>query len=180
MKILSIQVGRPKPLTRGGKTLTTAIIKKPVKGAVRVERLGLAGDGQADHRYHGGLDKAVYGYPHDAYAWWRERRPQDDFPHGAFGENLTVDDLPEDEILVGDVYEVGGAALRAVEPRRPCRTLAFKFQDPKIVKQFMESRRSGVYFAVEKEGPIRAGQTLALVSREKGAVSIRDLFLRRG
>jgi MOSC domain-containing protein YiiM len=179
MKILSIQVGRPKPLTRKGKTITTGIIKEPVKGPVLAGPLGLEGDGQADHRFHGGLDKAVYGYPGDAYAWWKARRPKDDFPHGAFGENLTLDALPEDEVLVGDVYEVGGAALRAVEPRRPCRTLAFKFGDPRVVKQFMESGRCGVYFAVAREGPIRAGQSLTLVSREKGAASIRALFLER-
>ena len=180
MKVLSIQVGLPKPLTRGGETITTGIIKKPVKGAVHAGPLGLEGDGQADPRFHGGRDKAVYVYPHDAYAWWKEKRPKDDFPYGAFGENLTLDSLSEEEVLVGDVYEVGGAALQAVEPRRPCRTLAFKFGDPKMVKQFMESGRSGVYCRVVKEGPIRAGQALKLVSREKGAVSIRALFLKKG
>ncbi len=177
MKLLSIQVGLPRDVTFQGKTTTTGIFKDTVKGPVQVRTLNLDGDGQADLTVHGGIDKAVYAYGFDAYPWWKGARPQDKFELGAFGENLTLDKLPEERIYIGDTYELGGAILQVAQPRYPCFKLGIKFQDQTIIKEFMRSGRPGVYFRVLKEGAIDVGDELKLVGREKALLSVRELFL---
>lgn len=176
MKLLSIQVGKPKTVTFRGKPVTTGIFKEPIEGSVMVRQTHLDGDGQADLRVHGGVDKSVYGYGFDTYAWWKKKRPHDEFPYGAFGENLTFDTLPEDGIFLGDTFEIGDCILQATQPRFPCFKLGVKFNDPGILKTFLDADYPGVYFRVIREGEIRAGQTLRFVDRETERVSIRALY----
>lgn len=159
-----------------GNVVTTGIFKSPVEGTVHVKRLNLEGDRQADLSVHGGPDKAVYAYSLDAYPWWEKSRPQDKFPFGAFGENLSIDELSEDQIFIGDTFEVGETVLQAAQPRFPCYKLGVKFNDMSILKTFMKSGRPGVYFRVLREGGIHSGQKLKLVSREKILLSVVELF----
>lgn len=175
MKILSIQVGLPKTIQFKGKDITTGIFKNPVAGPVKVEKLNIVGDRQADLSVHGGVDKAVYAYSVDAYPWWREQRPQDEFKFGAFGENLSMETLDESQICVGDTFEIGGVILQAAQPRFPCFKLGAMYNDLSIVKTFTKSGRPGVYFRVLQEGIIDVGQSLKLVSREKILLPIVDL-----
>jgi MOSC domain-containing protein YiiM len=176
MKLVSIQVGLPRTVKAGDKEVTTGIFKDPVEGPVLVRKLNLDGDRQADLKVHGGVDKAVYAYACDAYGGWRNLRPQDELPWGAMGENLSFETLSEDQICVGDTFELGEAVLQAVQPRFPCYKLAVKFNDPAILKQFMTYNRPGVYFRVLKEGLIDRGQRLKLVNREAILVSVQELF----
>ncbi|QDK36564.1 MOSC domain-containing protein [Bdellovibrio sp. NC01] len=175
MKILSIQVGLPKTIQFKGKDITTGIFKNPIAGPVKVEKLNIVGDRQADLTVHGGVDKAVYAYSVDAYPWWQEQRPQDEFKFGAFGENLSMETLDESQICVGDTFEIGGAILQAAQPRFPCFKLGAMYNDLSIVKTFTKSGRPGVYFRVLQEGMIDVGQSLKLVSREKILLPIVDL-----
>lgn len=175
MQLLSIQVGKPKTVEFRGQPVTTGIFKDPIQGAVMVRSLNIDGDGQADLRVHGGVDKAVYGYAFDTYAWWKEKRPMDEFSYGAFGENLTFDTLPEDQIYLGDTFELGTCVLQAAQPRFPCFKLGVKFDDPGILKTFLEYGRPGVYFRVLRVGRIEAGQSLKLIDHEKERVSISAL-----
>lgn len=175
MKILSIQVGLPREVEFNGKVVKTGIFKDPVTGPVQVNTTNLAGDRQADLTVHGGPDKAVYAYSFDAYDWWKNERPADDFPYGAFGENLTVDHLPEDKIYIGDTYELGGTILQVAQPRFPCYKLGVKYNDLRIIKTFMKAERPGVYFRVLKEGKVEAGDTFKLVSQERVKLSVVDL-----
>lgn len=176
MKIESIQVGLPKTIEFRGRSVTTGIFKDPITGPVMVRKLNIDGDKQADLRVHGGEFKAVYAYSVGAYKWWREARPNDTIGFGAFGENLSVDDLPEEKIYIGDTFEVGGAVLQAVQPRYPCYKLGVKFNDPKILRMFMESGRPGVYFRVVREGLINSGDTFKLMAQEAVLVSIAKVF----
>lgn len=175
MLIVSVQVGLPRPLAAGGREMVSGIRKAPVPGPVAARWTGLEGDGQGDLAVHGGRDKAVYAYPHDAYPAWRALRGEA-LEAGAFGENLTVDGLDEDEISVGDVFRAGTALLQAVQPRFPCATLAMKFDDPHVVKQFYAVDRPGIYFRVAREGSLRAGDALVPESREKVRVPIAELW----
>lgn len=179
MKILSIQVGAPAELHYRGQAVTTGILKKAVPGTVMLRTFNLDGDRQADLNVHGGRDKALYAYSIGAYADWRRLRPQDDFAPGAMGENLGVDDLDEGAIRVGDSFEIGAALVQATQPRFPCQKLAAKFQDPHILRQFMELGRPGVYFRVLREGLIRAGDDLKPVERGDGQPTIREVFLKQ-
>lgn len=141
-----------------------------------LRKLNLEGDGQADLRVHGGVDKALYAYPNDVYALWKKARPNDSFEYGAMGENLSVSTLPEDQIYIGDIYELGGALIQAVQPRFPCFKLSLKFEDPKVLKDFMEINRPGVYFRVIQEGMLAVGDEFKLKDRENFQFSIQELF----
>jgi MOSC domain-containing protein YiiM len=176
MKILSIQVGKPRTVEFNGRQTTTGIFKDPIQGPVMVRTLNLDGDGQADLRVHGGIHKAVYAYGADTFARWKELRPQDEFLPGAFGENLTMDTLREDEIQVGDTFKVGQAILQAVQPRFPCFKLGIKFRDNSILRAFMKFNRPGVYFSVLQEGSIEAGDSLQLLARAEKSVPIVRIF----
>jgi len=180
MKILSIQVGKPKTIEFNGKQITTGIFKDPVSSPVMLRTFNLDGDGQADLKVHGGRDKALYAYSSDAYLEWKKLRPQDEFPSGAIGENLTIDFLPEDQIYIGDTYEVGKAIVQVTQPRFPCYKLAAKFQDNEIRKQFMKINRSGVYYRVLQEGFVGVGDEMKLLNREKSTLSIAEVFRNKG
>jgi MOSC domain-containing protein YiiM len=176
MKILSIQVGLPKTVTFRGKAISTSIFKSAVSGPVLMRSSNLDGDGQSDLSVHGGIDKAVYGYSVDTYPWWQTQRPMDIIEFGSFGENLSIDTLPEDQVFIGDTFEVGDAIIQVSQPRFPCYKLGVKFNDPSILKEFMTYGRPGVYFRVLKEGIIESGQLLKRVNRESVLLSVYELF----
>jgi MOSC domain-containing protein YiiM len=176
MKLLAISVGQPKVVPWQGKEVRTGIFKAPVSHAVRVGKTSLEGDGQADLTVHGGFDKAVYAYSHDAYPWWKKQLGLSELPYGSFGENLTIDRLDEAQVFVGDRFEVGSCVLEAVQPRMPCFKLGIKFGDPRIIQTFYDFRRPGVYFRVLREGTIEAGDELRKVGSEKIPASITELF----
>lgn len=176
MKIISIQVGLPREVEWQGKLVSTGIFKDPVPGPLLLRGFNLAGDGQADLSVHGGERKAVYGYGADAYPWWKKTIPGTDFPWGAFGENLTFAELDEKKICAGDIYRLGSAELQVTEPRFPCFKLGIKYGDMKVIKTFLDSRRSGVYFRIHKEGMVDRGDELQLLHGDPARVSIYDFY----
>jgi len=175
MKVVSLNAGVPRTVLYKGRYVKTAIFKEPVAGAARIRRHNLDGDAQADLNVHGGVSKAVYGYPSEHYGFWRSELPGADLPWGIFGENLTTEGLSEEEVRVGDRFRVGSAILRVTEPRVPCAKLALRFDREDIVKRFLQSGRSGFYFAVEEEGEVSAGDGIEEVSRDPEGISIADL-----
>ncbi|MEO8683047.1 MAG: MOSC domain-containing protein [Vicinamibacterales bacterium] len=175
MKIISIQVGRPREIPAEGEPVLTSIFKLPVSGRVRVGRLNIDGDQQADLSVHGGPRKAVYLYPSEHYAYWKHELPSLSLPWGAFGENLTIQGLLEDQVCVGDRLLAGTAEFVVTQPRQPCYKLGIRFGRPDIVKQFLRSGRSGFYVAVLKEGEIGAGDELFHAPGPGERVSIKAL-----
>jgi len=172
MRILSVNVGLPRPVTWGGRAIITGIFKEPVAGRIAVRALNLDGDRQADLTVHGGREKAVYAYPAEHYAYWRAELPGVGLAHGAFGENLTTEGLLEDDVQVGDRFRVGSAELVVTQPRLPCYKLAARFQRADMVQRFLASRRTGFYFAVEREGEVAAGDAIERVARDRVGLSI--------
>lgn len=175
MKLISINVGLPREVEWHGQTVTTGIFKEPVAGPVMVRTLNLEGDRQADLAVHGGVDKAVYAYPAQHYDVWRNELPDADLPWGVFGENLTIADLVEADVNVGDRFRLGSAELVATQPRMPCYKLGIRFGRDDIVKRFLASRRPGVYFKVAREGQIQTGDTLERLHRDEHEVTIADI-----
>ncbi len=171
MHIVSVQVGKARAVEHRGRSVRTGIFKDPVLFRVHVGRLGLEGDVQADLRVHGGPEKAVYAYDLSGYAYWRTKLGRD-LPHGQFGENLTVDGMPETEVRLNDVYRAGSTLLQVVSPRSPCFKLAMKMEQPDFPKAFLQSRRTGFYLRVLEEGDLGAGDAITLVTRDPGAPSI--------
>ena len=137
--------------------------------------LNLDGDQQADLTVHGGIDKAVYAYPSEHYSYWRGELPGMDLPWGMFGENLTTEGLNEDNVYIGDRFEIGDAEVFVTQPRMPCYKLGIKFGNAEIIKRFLASRRTGFYFTVVREGTVGAGDTVKLVGREQQQISVWDI-----
>ncbi len=178
-RLLSVNVGLPRSVQSRGRTVRTGIFKEPVLFRVHVGNLNVDGDRQADLRVHGGPDKAVYAYDLSGYAHWRRELARE-LPLGQFGENLTVQGLPETEVRIGDVYRIGGALLQVSQPRSPCYKLAMKMGLPTFPGAFLAAGRTGFYFRVLEEGEVGAGDAIELVSREAGQITVleatREIF----
>jgi MOSC domain-containing protein YiiM len=174
MNLLSVNVGLPRSATWRGEEVSTGIFKAPVAGPVMVRTLNLDGDRQADLTVHGGAEKAVYGYPAEHYAFWREQLGEE-LPWGAFGENLTTTGLDEATLRIGDRLRVGEAELVVTQPRLPCFKLNLRFKRPEMVRRFLASQRTGFYFAVAKEGIVTAGDAIVILARDPGGVSVADI-----
>lgn len=175
MQIVSVNVGLPREVAYRGTTVRTGIFKDPVAGQVRVAKLNLDGDRQADLTVHGGENKAVYAYPVEHYDYWREQLPDTELAWGNFGENLTVTGLGEDALFIGDRLRFGSAALEVTQPRMPCYKLAMRFQRDDMIKRFLDSRRSGFYFRVLEEGELAADSAIEFLSRDPHQVSVTDI-----
>lgn len=175
MKVISLNSGRPRLAVYKGATINTGIFKKPVSSRLALRKLNLDGDRQADLTVHGGPYKAVYAYPSEHYECWRKELPAMDFPWGSFGENFTTEGMTEEDIHVGDRFNIGSAMVMARQPRMPCYKLAAKFQRDDMIERFLRSGRSGFYFSVEQEGEVGAGDSIELISQNGNGISIAEM-----
>ena len=175
MKVLSVSVGRPREVAWRGQPVQTSIFKTPVSRRVHVARNNIEGDEQSDLSVHGGPEKAVYAYPAEHYDFWRRELPGVELPWGVFGENLTTEGLLEEDVGIGDRFRVGAAELVVTQPRMPCYKLAIRFGNADMVKRFLKSRRTGFYFAVEREGDAGAGDVIERLSRNDKRLTIADV-----
>lgn len=176
MKILSVNVGFPREVLFRGEVVTTGIFKERVEGRVRLRKLNLDGDKQADLTVHGGPDKAIYAYPSEHYEYWRQQFPSTPLPYGMFGENLTTEGLMEDVVNIGDQFQIGNSAkVIATQPRMPCYKLGVKFGRMDIIKRFLASGRPGIYFKVLREGEIGPADEIQLIRKEKNNVTVKDI-----
>lgn len=175
MRLLSVNVGRPRVVSRDGEFVITAIFKEPVDGRMMLSRLNLEGDGQADLRNHGGADKAVYAYPFEHYAHWQQELGRDDFIHGQFGENFTVAGLLETEVNIGDVFGIGSARLQVTQPRIPCFKLNLRMGMEDFDKKFLSSNRIGFYLRVLEAGEVGAGDAIERLERDAGGLTVAEV-----
>jgi MOSC domain-containing protein YiiM len=175
MKLISVNVARPRLTVYNGNTINTGIFKKPVSGPVLLRTLNLDGDQQADLAVHGGPNKAVYAYPSEHYGFWREELPGMNLPWGTFGENFTTEGLFESGSHVGDRLQIGSAIIVVRQPRIPCYKLAAKFHRKDILARFLRSGRSGFYFSVERDGVVTAGDSFEILSQEPVAITIMEM-----
>jgi len=173
--VVSVNAGRTRDVPWRGRTVTTGIFKSPVVRPVHLRRHQLDGDEQADRSVHGGPDRAVYVYPAEHYEYWRARIGDDVEDWGSFGENLTVTELNEQSVHVGDEFRVGSARLRVTGPRLPCFKLGLRFNRPDMVKWFLESRRTGFYCAVLEEERVGAGDDVTPLSTHPDGLTIDEM-----
>jgi MOSC domain-containing protein YiiM len=177
MKIVSLNVGLPREVHWHDQPITTGIFKSPSAERIRLRKLNLDGDRQADLTVHGGEHKAVYCYPVEHYEYWRKKLAGRDLPPGAFGENFTTQGLLEENVHLGDRFAINDAEVVVTQPRLPCYKLGARFQSDEMVKKFLASRRIGFYLAVTKEGEVAAGDEMIPVVQNASTISIAD-FLR--
>lgn len=171
MKLISLQIGKPQTIQPSGtdewwdKEWTTAFIKTPVMEPVWLGYEGLNGDGQADARVHGGVDRAVCVYPGEHYRFWRDTLQLPELPHGAFGENFTTFNLPESEVCIGDIYSIGDALVQVSQPRQPCWKPSRRWKIKDLALQIEQTGRTGFYFRILRHGLVQAGQSFNLLER---------------
>jgi MOSC domain-containing protein YiiM len=174
MRVVSINVGLPKRLRTDHGVTRSGIVKSPVSGPVKVSTLNLEGDRQADLRVHGGVDKAVYAYPSEHYAFWQEKLGVP-LSWGAFGENLTIAVLEESSVSIGDEFGIGTAVFVVSQPRLPCFKLAAKFRNDEIIKLMLDSRRTGFYLRVVREGVIESGDSIVKLQQQAERLTIHEI-----
>ncbi len=174
-RLLRICVSKAKIINWNGNQIPTGIFKTPVEGKVRVGKLNLEGDEQADLTVHGGEDKAVYAYPVEQYEFWKHEVPERHLDWGSFGENLTVEGFDEDSLCIGDKLKIGTAKFVITQPRMPCFKLGIRLSDPNMVRRFYKSGKWGFYLAVTEEGEIETGQPITKEGDDGNNITLADV-----
>jgi ferredoxin-NADP reductase/MOSC domain-containing protein YiiM len=174
-RLLSVNVGLPQDITWQGRTVHTGIWKAPVTGPRMVRRLNIDGDGQGDLNGHGGERRAVFVYQMDSYRYWQNHLGRNDFTYGQFGENFTVDGLPDAEVCIGDRYRIGGALFEVTQPRVTCYRLGIRMNEPEMAALVVKHGRPGFYFRVLEEGEVEAGNEITQVISGPERMSVSEI-----
>ncbi|WP_198318743.1 MOSC and FAD-binding oxidoreductase domain-containing protein [Pseudofrankia inefficax] len=171
----SLNVGLPRDVAWHGRTVHTAVWKRPVDGPRPVRRLNIDGDGQGDLAGHGGEHRAVFVYQLGSYRYWREALGRDDLEPGIFGENFTVEGLADDEVCIGDRYRIGDAVFEVTQPRVTCYRVGIRLDDPQMPARLVAEHRPGFYFRVLAEGAVQAGDDIVKVGSGPEGMTVAEI-----
>jgi len=174
-RLLSVNVGLPRDIEWKGRIVHTGIWKNPVHGRCRVGRLNLDGDGQGDLAGHGGEQRAAFVYQIESYRYWQERLKKNDFVHGQFGENFTIEGLPDDAVCIGDRYQIGSALFEVTQPRVTCYRVGIRTSEPRMPALLTSSGRPGFYFRVLREGEVGAGDEIVKVGEVSERMTVAEI-----
>src|SRR5262249_31267613 len=174
-RLLSVNVGLPRDIQWKGRTVHTGIWKDPVRGRCQVGRLNLEGDGQGDLAGHGGEQRAVFVYQIESYRYWQELLRRTDFVPGQFGENFTVEGLPDDDVCVGDRYRIGTALFEVTQPRVTCYRLGIRMNEPRMPALLTSSGRPGFYMRVLHEGEVGAADEVVKVREATERMTVAEV-----
>jgi ferredoxin-NADP reductase/MOSC domain-containing protein YiiM len=174
-RLLSLNVGLPRDVAWQGRTVHTGIWKEPVRGRRMVRRLNIDGDGQGDLAGHGGEHRAVFVYQIESYRYWQNQLGRTDFTHGQFGENFTVEGLPDNEVCIGDHYRVGNALFEVTQPRVTCYRLGIRMNEPRMAALVVSHDRPGFYFRVVEEGEVAADDAIVRVMRGPESMTVAEV-----
>jgi MOSC domain-containing protein YiiM len=173
--LISVNVGLPRDVEWQGRIVHTAIWKRSTPGKVMARHFNLEGDGQGDLAGHGGEHRAVMVYQLESYRYWEKYLGRNDFEHGQFGENLTVDGLPDNEVCIGDRYRIGGALFEVTQPRVTCFRVGIRMNNPQMPALLVSHRRPGFYFRVLEEGVVCAGDPIIKVAAGPESVTVAEI-----
>ena len=177
MKIVTTNIGKKREFNYKGKTITTGIYKEPVVHPIFLDSEDVKGDVLCDREKHGGFNQAVYAFSLKHYEYWKNMYPNLIWTAGGmFGENLTIDDLDETKVRIGDTFKVGETIIEVTKPRPPCLKLAIKFEDTAILKQFWNTSMCGVYFKVLVTGYVKSGDRMELLQRNPNNQTIAEVY----
>src|SRR6202142_2097264 len=165
----------PKNVPWQGKNVYTGVFKDPVSGQRRVGKLNIEGDGQGDLAGHGGEQRAVFVYQIDSYRYWERELGRNDFVYGQFGENFTVQGLNDDEVCIGDRFQIGSAVFEVTQPRVTCYRVGIRMNDPQIPALLVSHHRPGFYCRVIEEGEIGAGDDIQKIAQGPGKISVAEI-----
>jgi MOSC domain-containing protein YiiM len=176
MKVISTNIAQATTFIWQGKEVTTGIYKKPTDVPIFLGKEDVKGDEVSDRRVHGGEFKACYLFSANHYPYWRNLYPDLDWTYGMLGENLTVEDLDEKQLIIGSVYQLGKAKVQITIPREPCFKFAHKFGTEDVLQQFIDHGYPGTYVSVLEQGEVKTGDTFKLIKQVKNSISIYQLF----
>lgn len=176
MKIISTNIGKEQTIEWKGQSITTGIFKEPVDDPIFLDAFAIKGDHINNKKVHGGIDKACYAYGENYYEYWKGLYPDLKWTYGMFGENLTISELDESQILIGDIFKVGEAIVQVSQPRQPCNKFAAKFGDTEVIKKFIDFDHPGVYFRAIQSGNVKVGDELQLDLRNEKALSVQQIY----
>ncbi|MFI0712420.1 MOSC domain-containing protein [Streptomyces inhibens] len=174
-RLVSVNAGLPQDVSWHGRTVHTGIWKRPVTGPRMVRRLNIDGDGQGDLAGHGGEMRAVMVYQLDSYRYWQRELGRDDFVHGQFGENFTVEGLADDEVCIGDRYRIGDAVFEVTQPRVTCYRVGLRMAEPRMPALLVSHKRPGFYLRVLTEGEVEAGQDIVKIATGPGRMTVTEV-----
>lgn len=176
MKVVATNISQPRKISWRGRTEYTGIYKVPVSEPIYLGKEAVNKDTVADKRVHGGIDKACYLFSSDQYDFWKSKYPQLDWDWGMFGENLSISELDESILRIGDVLQIGGALVEVSEPREPCYKLGIKFGSQEVLQEFVDHGYPGTYVRVLEEGPVTAGDEVQMVRRSENMLTVKEFF----
>jgi ferredoxin-NADP reductase/MOSC domain-containing protein YiiM/ferredoxin len=174
-RLVSVNIGLPRDIAWRGKTVHTGIWKTPAQGRLTVRRLNIDGDGQGDLGGHGGVNRAVMVYQMDSYRHWERELSRTNFSYGQFGENFTVEGLPDDQVCIGDRYRIGTALFEVSQPRVTCYRVGIRMDEPRMPALLVAHHRPGFYFRVLEEGQVGAGDEIAKVADGPEHISVAEM-----
>ena len=174
-RLLSVNVGLPRGIEWKGRIVHTGIWKDAVGGRCRVGKLNLEGDGQGDLAGHGGEQRAVFVYQIESYRYWQEQLGRAEFVHGQFGENFTIEGLPDDAVCIGDRYQIGSALFEVTQPRVTCYRVGIRMNEPRMPALLTSSGRPGFYFRVLREGEVGAGDEIVKVGEATEQMTVAQI-----
>jgi ferredoxin-NADP reductase/MOSC domain-containing protein YiiM len=174
-RLVSVNVGLPRDIPWKGRLVHTGIWKDPVRGPCRVRRLNLDGDGQGDLAGHGGEQRAVFVYQLDSYRYWQNRLQRSDFEHGQFGENFTVEGLPDDSVCIGDRFQIGTALFEITQPRVTCYRVGIRMNEVQMPALLTASGRPGFYFRVLRESDVSAGDEIVKLDEAPERMTVSEV-----
>ncbi|PWV51676.1 MOSC and FAD-binding oxidoreductase domain-containing protein [Chitinophaga sp. S165] len=177
MKLISVNVGRPREIEWRGQMVRTSVYKTPVSGRIYARRINLDGDAQADLKGHGGEHRAVFVYQAESYQYWRETLKRDDFVYGQFGENFTVDglEMADNKVCIGDRFRIGSAIFEVTQPRVTCWRVGISTGVPEMPALLVTHKRPGFYFRVIQEGDVGAGDVIEKIAEGNERMSVAEI-----
>ncbi|MEN3322568.1 MOSC domain-containing protein [Mariniflexile soesokkakense] len=176
MQILSTNIAKPTTIIFAGEKVITGIYKTPTNQPIYLGKETVSSDEVSDRENHGGEFKACYLFSENHYAYWKNLYPKLDWNWGMFGENLTVSNLDETKIHIGDIYKLGSALVQITQPREPCYKFGVKFGTQKVLKQFIKHGRPGTYVRILEEGFVKTGDHLELIEKAKNSLTTAQFY----
>lgn len=176
MKVISTNLGLPTTVLWNGKKEQTGIFKYPVNNPLHLGVTDVDNDTVIDRKHHAGVHKACYIYSADQYPYWKELYPNMEWNWGMFGENLTIEGLDESKLRIGAIYKIGSALVQITQPREPCYKLGIRFNNQKIIKQFVKHNYPGTYVRILETGNVAMGDELLLMKQSENPLTIYQYY----
>ncbi len=176
MKIISTNIAKPTTIIFAGEEVITGIYKTPTNQPIHLGKESVQGDEVSDRENHGGEFKACYLFSENLYPYWKNLYPHLEWNYGMFGENLTVSNLDESKIHIGNIYKIGKALVQITQPREPCYKFGVKFGSQKVLKQFVKHGYPGTYIRILEEGFVKTGDHFELIEKAKNSLTTAQFY----